>query len=322
MKKEIKQLRRELFVAILAVTVSFIAISSSTYAWYVSNRTVQGTTSSITAQADGAVLQINAGKVADHDGDAATVAMTEGHGISPASSEDMLNWYVPASWTAHLAKVSSYTRVTLETDSNGDKDGTYIIGGTKYYAYAVGTYNIFSVKNTGYADVYFDGAAEGGPIVVTRAGEAGIVTDKVAASMRVGITINDTLVAVFAPAEPSGSGNDVNYEGSDPSNGWRVVKGNGDTSSTTKDASYTHITGTGNGADGWALSKSASGIYNDPTSSQIKIASSVDYNGVIMKVYVWMEGTDADCLGSVVSGDESLYDVSVRLVGLSTGSGT
>ena len=97
MKKEIKQLRRELFVAILAVTVSFIAISSSTYAWYVSNRTVQGTTSSITAQADGAVLQINAGKVADHDGDAATVAMTEGHGISPASSEDMLNWYVPAS---------------------------------------------------------------------------------------------------------------------------------------------------------------------------------------------------------------------------------
>ena len=170
MKKEIKQLRRELFVAILAVTVSFIAISSSTYAWYVSNRTVQGTTSSITAQADGAVLQINAGKVADHDGDAATVAMTEGHGISPASYEDMLNWYVPASLTANLAKVSSYTRVTLETDSNGDKDGTYIIGGTKYYAYAVGTYNIFSVKNTGYADVYFDGAAEGGPIVVTRAG--------------------------------------------------------------------------------------------------------------------------------------------------------
>ena len=63
MKKEIKQLRRELFVAILAVTVSFIAISSSTYAWYVSNRTVQGTTSSITAQADGAVLQIGSGKV-------------------------------------------------------------------------------------------------------------------------------------------------------------------------------------------------------------------------------------------------------------------
>lgn len=322
MKKEIKKLKRELIVAVLAVTVSFIAISSSTYAWYVSNRTVYGTTGSITAQADGAVLQINAGKIADHDGDVATVAMTEGHGISPASSEDMVNWYVPDSWTANLSKVSSYKKVTLEKDSNGDKDGTYIIGGTKYYAYAVGTYNIFSVKNTGYADVYFDGVAEGGPIVVTRAGEAGTVIDKVAASMRVGITINDILVAVFAPAEPSGAGNDVNYEGSDPSNGWRVVKGDGETSFTTKDAAYVHITGTSNGADGWALSKNASGIYNDPTSNQIKIASSVDYNGVIMKVYVWMEGTDADCLGSVVTGDESLYDVSVRLVGLSTGSGS
>ena len=319
---KIKQLKRELVVAVISVMISFLAISSSTFAWYVSNRTVQGTTSTITAQADGAVLQINAGKVADHDGDAATVAMTEGHGISPASSEDMVNWYVPASWTANLAKVSSYNRVTLETDANGDKDGTYKIGGTDYYAYAVGTYNIFSVKNTGYADVYFDGAAEGGPIMVTRAGESGAVSDKVAASMRVGITINDSLVAVYAPAEPNGAGNDVNYEGSDPSNGWRVVKGDEATSSTTKDASYTHIAGNVSGSTGWALSKNASGIYDDPTASQIKIASSVDYHGVIMKVYVWMEGTDADCLGSIVTGDESLYNVSVRLVGLSTGSGT
>ena len=321
MNKDVSHLKRQLFGAILSVAVSFVALSSSTYAWYVSNKTVQGTTSTISAQADGAVLQINAGKVADHDGDAATVAMTEGHGISPASSEDMVNWYVPASWTANLAKVSSYNRVTLETDANGDIDGTYKIGGTNYYAYAVGTYNIFSVKNTGYADVYFDGAAEGGPIMVTRAGKSGAVSDKVAASMRVGITINDTLVAVYAPAEPSGAGNDVNYEGSDSSNGWRVVKGGEATSTTTKDASYTHITGNGSGPSGWALTKNAGGIYNDPTASQIKIASSVDYNGVIMKVYVWMEGTDADCLGSIVTGDDSLYNVSVRLVGLSTGSG-
>ncbi len=320
--KSIRKLKIELLGGILAVVFSFLALTTSTYAWYVSHTSVQGTTSTISAQADGAVLQINAGKVADHDGDAATVAMTEGHGISPASSEDMENWYVPASWTANLAKVSSYNRVALETDANGDKDGTYKIGGTDYYAYAVGTYTVFSVKNTGYADVYFDGAAEGGPVVVTRSGETGTVSDKVAASMRVGITIDDTLIAVFAPSEPTGSGNDVNYEGSNPSNGWRVVKGGGETSSTTKDAEYTHITGDGSGANGWALCKNASGIYNDPTSSQIKVASSVDYNGVIMKVYVWMEGTDADCLGSIVTGDESLYDVSVRLVGLSTGSGS
>lgn len=320
MSRDIKKLKRQLLGAIFSVAVSFLTLMSSTYAWYVSSTTVHGTTSTISASADGAVLQINAGKVADHDGDAATVAVTEGHGISPASSEDMVNWYVPAGWTDNLSKVNSYNRVALETNANGDKDGTYKLGGTDYYAYAVGTYTIFSVKNTGFADVYFDGAADGGPIQVTRAGETGTVTDKVAASMRVGITIDDTLVAVFAPSEPSGAGNDVNYEGSNPTNGWRVVKGGGDTSSTTKDAEYTHISGDGSGADGWALCKNAGGLYNEPTSTQIKIASSVDYDGVIMKVYVWMEGTDADCLGSIVTGDESLYDVTVHLVGLSTGS--
>ena len=320
MDKSISRLKKQLISAVLSVTVSFIALSSSTYAWLLSNTSVQGETSTISAAADGAVLQINSGKVADHEGNVATVAVTPGHPITPSSSEDMVNWYVPRAWTANMEKVSSYTKVTLETDSNGDKDGTYIWGGAEYYAYALGTYTIFAIKDTGYADVYFDGAADGGPIVVTRAGESGYATDKVAASLRVGITIDDVLVAVFAPAEPSGPGNDVNYEGSNPSNGWRVVKGGGDTSTTTKDAEYTHISGDGSGTNGWALCKNASGTYNDPTSSQIKIASSVDYNGVIMRIYVWMEGTDADCLGSIVADDEALYDVTVRLVGLSAGS--
>ena len=62
MNKDISQLKRQLFGAILSVAVSFVALSSSTYAWYVSNKTVQGNTSTISAQADGAVLQINAGK--------------------------------------------------------------------------------------------------------------------------------------------------------------------------------------------------------------------------------------------------------------------
>ena len=309
------KLRRQLLGAVLSVTVSFLALSASTYAWFVSQDTVRGTTSSISASADGAVLQINAGKVADHDEDAATVAVTDGHGITPASTEDLANWYIPASWTANLAGVSSYQRVSLSS-VGGEKDGTYVLGGKTYYAYALGTYTIFAVKNTGHADVYFDGSVEGGPIQVTRTGQTGNVTDQVAASMRVGITIDDRtngeqLVAVYAPAEPSGAGNDVNYEGSNPSNGWRCVKGGGAESNTTKDAPYRRISGNGS----WALSK-VDGIYADPTEAQIKVAENVDYNGVIMRVYIWMEGTDADCLGSIVTGDESLYNVTVHLVGL------
>ena len=44
----------------------------------------------------------------------------------------------------------------------------------------------------------------------------------------------------------------------------------------------------------------------------------MDWNGVIMKVYIWMEGTDSDCIASVVDGDEAEYDVTVHLVGLSS----
>lgn len=309
------KLKRQLLGAVLSVSVSFLALTASTYAWFVSQTSVQGTTSTISAAADGAVLQINAGKVADHDGDAATVAVTDGHGITPASTKDLVNWYVPASWTANLAGVSSYQRVSLST-MGGEKDGTYVLGGKTYYAYALGTYTVFAVKNTGHADVYFDGSVEGGPIQVTRTGQTGNVTDQVAASMRVGITIDDRtngeqLVAVYAPAEPAGAGNDENYEGSDTSNGWRCVKGGGDTSDTTMAAPYRHISGSGT----WALSK-VDGIYADPTDAQIKVAESVDYNGVIMRVYIWMEGTDADCLGSIVTGDESLYNVTIHLVGL------
>ena len=62
--------------------------------------------------------------------------------------------------------------------------------------------------------------------------------------------------------------------------------------------------------------KSGGGGYR--TAGQIKVASDVDWNGVIMKVYIWMEGTDSDCIASVVDGDEAEYDVTVHLVGLSS----
>ena len=138
--------------------------------------------------------------------------------------------------------------------------------------------------------------------------------------MRVGIVINDRthgdqLIAVFAPTEPTGAGNDVNYNGTDASTGWRVVSGTGAVSNTTKKAEYTHISGTDD--QKWTLRKE-NGTYAVPTADQIKVASDVDWNGVIMKVYIWMEGTDSDCIASVVDGDEAEYDVIVHLVGLSS----
>lgn len=49
------------------------------------------------------------------------------------------------------------------------------------------------------------------------------------------------------------------------------------------------------------------------------IAEKVDYNGTIIHVYIWMEGTDADCVnGKAIENDITTYDVTVKLAGVAT----
>ena len=48
-----------------------------------------------------------------------------------------------------------------------------------------------------------------------------------------------------------------------------------------------------------------------------KIASSVGYGGVKMRVYIWMEGTDADCVNNAAAEDPATYNVNVKLAGIS-----
>ena len=48
-----------------------------------------------------------------------------------------------------------------------------------------------------------------------------------------------------------------------------------------------------------------------------KIASSVGYDGVKMRVYIWMEGTDADCVNNAAAEDPATYNVNVKLAGIS-----
>ena len=48
-----------------------------------------------------------------------------------------------------------------------------------------------------------------------------------------------------------------------------------------------------------------------------KIASSVGYDGVKMRVYIWMEGTDANCINNAAAEDPATYNVNVKLAGIS-----
>ena len=312
---EAVKLKRQMLEAFAMVIIAFVALTSATYAWYVSNHRVKATTSTISAIADDVVLQISKGTVPEHGSSSATIAAQKGHPITPASTDDIVNWYVPERWVDNLTKVDRYQQPIMETmDEYNVLDGSYQLGGKTYYAYVASTFTLYSIKDTGTADVYLDGSAEGGAIQITRL-ENGVqvpVTDKVAATMRVGIVIDGELKFVYAPKEPDGLGNDV-YSINNNIQGWTSVADG----SSTKSVTYAHISGAE--YSDWAIyRKDGTKYYDAATAGRYKVAENVGYDGVRFQIYVWMEGTDSDCIGSVVSGDESEYSVVVHLAGLAT----
>ena len=103
MHDSVKKLKIQLIGAALTVVVSAVALSATTYAWFVTNSSVHATTSTISAQANGMVLQIVEGDTPDHGSDTSTVASATGHEISPSSTNDAKNWCVPQG-CKHLSK--------------------------------------------------------------------------------------------------------------------------------------------------------------------------------------------------------------------------
>lgn len=317
-KNAIIKLKKELLTAVLSVIIAAVALTSSTYAWFVSNSNVDANSSTISAQANGIVLQIVAGTVPDHGKDNESIAFdsTNGHEISPSSTDDIKTWYVPKSW-AKGANVFEYKKVTF-TDIN---KGEYKDASESYYAYVASVYTLYTVRDTGKADVYLDGSQPAGAVQVTSKGKP--IDDKVAKSMRVGIatvdkaTGEENLKVVYAPSEPTGTGNDI-YSINNKLSGWTTVKDE----FSTKMASYPHIFENNyidqtDDAGNWAAIKNGEG-YDAPQTNASPIATGVDYNGTIMKVYIWMEGTDADCVNTTQEeiDENNAYDVTLYLVGV------
>lgn len=311
MRDSVKKLKIQLIGAALTVVVSAVALSATTYAWFVTNSRVHATTSTISAQANGMVLQIVEGDMPDHGSDTSTVASATGHEISPSSTNDAKNWHVPQGWQG--VKVSTYQKV--DTSISGEDPGKYTIQGSDYYAFTAANYTLYTVANTGVADVYLD-ASNGLPITITQHGGTQKWFDKIKGSLRVGIVINGELRVVYAPAAPSttDTGNDVTTVA-----GWSCV----DSESLSKVVAptYLHLSGTDlldQNSNNWGAMKTGE-VYVKPSGNAQKIASNVDYNGTNMKVVVWMEGTDSDCQnmsGLDVGEGSPTFDVTVSLVGI------
>lgn len=309
-----KKLKKELFVAMVMVLVSFVSLSSATYAWYVTNTTVRAAASTISAKANNFVLQI--AKLEDgaqHGDNQSLVASSVGHKISPSSTNDLKDWYICQGWGQN-GKVTSYSKPSIAAD------GKYTIG-TDRYAYILSEYILYTVTATGLCDVYLDGGDADGAIQVTADGTptSTVIPD----SMRIGITIQDlegttptgdeVLVLVYAPSNETGKGNDATAM-----DGWTYVKD----ATTLAPVTYPHIYGktytwtdSSSKLHDYAATKSGES-YSAPAANGTAIASNVDYDGVIMRVYIWLEGTDEQCVNNSNEDDPSTYRVTISLAGV------
>lgn len=307
------QMKRQLAIASLSVVMAGIALASATYAWFVSNTRVDAVSSSISAQANGMVLQIvKAGDPIHDGGDHRTSATASGHEISPSSTNDAADWYVPASWNG--TDVSGYQKVSIKDVAQGN----YSLAGSsdEFYAYTLADYTLYTITQTGEADVYLDGAdGEGAAVITPSEGASDEWFNKIKGSLRIGILIDNNLKLVYAPIKPNGHGNDSN-----PTIGWSCVNSSDASLSQTMSPTYAYVSGNDfvdKDGNNWAATRFGD-AYVAPSVSAAKLAR-VGYDGTNLKVVMWMEGTTEACqnMSGLDTGvDAPTFNVTLNLVGV------
>ena len=314
-----KAIKRQLLAAIAMVLVAALALGSSTYAWFVSNTKVQANLSSVSATSASPNLLIVAGAESDGTasttggGTVSTLASTASTALYPASTDTCTStgWWVVNGWTstASAPLANAYRNVAISEVANGTNvaNGTYTQGSQTLNAYQVSTYSIYTT--TGEVALNLDPV---NPISVA-VDTAGTTNPAVTGtgfkdSLRVGVVVDGTLKVVYAPtAETAANGNDSDKTTNSATTVWRTVAD----ASSTKDASYTTLSGTT--FTGWTATDNNDGTYTKATNS----LGDVDTDGVVVKVYVWLEGTDTNCVvGSADSAsDDDSYKVTLNFVG-------
>ena len=144
----VKSLRRQLIAAIAMVVVSAVALSSSTYAWFVGNNTVTANGLSIKAQSEAGILISH-----KHDNSSDNVwassasgVYTSAQALYPTSTANGTNWYhaSAATLSESTAAEGSMEKLNItETASATGEDGK--IGGVsdKNY-YIVDSFDIYT----------------------------------------------------------------------------------------------------------------------------------------------------------------------------------
>lgn len=292
-------------------------IAYLTTAWFANNREVEGSGASVTMAAPGTALYIEAGDVQESEKQYTTAVsnLTLGGGLYPISTADCTNWWYVDGWT--LGKASAYARAAVTTNqiAAGTASGTYTVGTgentSTYTAYNLLTYTLYT--SSGKLAVYL---APGNALTVAGSGDE---SKELVNALRVGVTVNGELKFIYAPVPENGQGNSQNTT----ENAYYAVT---DRDRTDAAAVLQTVYDTANAETNiskWQAVKNDEPNENGETDAVTgytageKPLGTANETGIVVRLYVWLEGTDAQAMLS--KSDNALgVSLSVSFVGVET----
>ena len=151
----VKHLRKQLMAAIAMVVVAGVALSSATYAWFVSNNTVTATTTNISAQSNSAYLVID-NAAAGSTKTTSTSATTASESFSPDTKLYPAQWKNNFDSAGKKSGDEGFTSVVYQFESAyaSAKDATTEKDGTRF---AVGDPDTAAGKDYTLANTFYIG---------------------------------------------------------------------------------------------------------------------------------------------------------------------
>lgn len=308
-------------VAGLLLVLLPAVIAYLTTAWFANNREVEGSGASVTMASPGTALYIEAGDVQGSEKQYTTAVpnLTLGGELYPISTADCENWWYVDGWT--LGKASAYARAAVTTNqiAAGTASGTYTVGTgenarTTYTAYNLLTYTLYT--SSGGLNVYL--APEGLQITGSVDPESGEnLSKKLREALRVGVMVNGVLQFIYAPVPELGQGNSQieNVEtGTDTEPRYPFY-------AVTSPSTVVETENVLTDLAAWQ----ANAVYDENgeadavtgyTAGENSLGEA-DPNGIVVQLYVWLEGTDAQAMLSK-SDNASGVSLSVNFVGVET----
>lgn len=305
--------------SLFLIIVTGMALTLGTVAWFTNNKKVSGNNVMVTISTPSSVYIMPSGESTRTYVDSASVSFEEKK-LFPISTGNCVDWYYVNGISNN--KANSYAKATF-ADAAAIQSGKYqnSFEYAEKYAYSLSDFVIYT--DFGTVDMYLDPTD---PIRIEYVNKEDNDLTHIDETLRIGIVAEGTgstesLLMVYAPAAENGTGNSQ----SQTANQFYAVTGtSSDSLQTVSNAAPYLLTIGGVQSGATAISTytaverpDGNNIYAT-TETAVKICSA-DPNGKNVKIYVWMEGTDAQ---SVINSpqhrnyfSESL-SITVNLVGI------